>query len=263
MSVGKTLLNAKLVERIDITDNLSIFKVLPDSGVPNFTPGQYVALGLYGSAPRKEGLPLEDTPPPAEKIIKRAYSIGSSPEDKNSLEFYIAIVPDGALTSRIALLNPGERLYIAPRITGTFTLNEAPEGSNLVFVATGTGIAPYISMLRYPATWEKFNNITLIHGVRFSSDFAYSEELQFLEKSSKIFHYYPIVSRDSKGWTGKRGYVQSLLQDGTIKLNPLQDHLFVCGNPAMIQDLEELLTANGYKTHKRREPGNLHIEKYW
>lgn len=258
------MFNSTVVGRVDVTPELMILQVKPDGGIPAFQPGQYVALGLPGSAPRYPGAPAEAEAPAADKIIKRAYSIGSSPVVADYFEFYIAIVPDGALTSRLAVVKPGDRLFAQPKVTGTFTLEGVPSDHNLVLVSTGTGLAPFMSMARTPETWTAGRKITIVHGVRYPQDFAYADELLSLQSSNPNFEYLPIASRASESFTGRKGRVQALFEDGSINLNPATDHVFLCGNPAMIDDLErDLTTKLGYIVHSKKTPGNLHVEKYW
>jgi ferredoxin--NADP+ reductase len=260
--------NATLAKKIEITPDLLIVGVRPDSGVPTFLPGQYLALGLLGSEPRPVGAPPLREETPADKIIKRAYSIGSSPDQREILEFYIAVVRDGSFTSRLANLQEGARLFAAPKVVGTFTINEVPADHNLVLVATGTGLAPYISMLRTPSTWTPGRNITVIHGVRYPADLGYSEELQAFERTKKGFRYLPVVSRGGDSWGGLKGYAQHLfrpegLAGEQVKLDTSKDHVFLCGNPGMVEEAEAMLVHSGFKVHAKKEPGNLHVEKYW
>lgn len=257
------MLNATLVDRIDVTPDLARLFVKPDAPHAPFHPGQYVALGLPGRAPRPARFPNEIEVPDPDKIIKRAYSIGSSPSEPSVLEFYIALLPSGALTSRLAALKSGDRLFTAPKITGTFTLDSVPEDANLVLVSTGTGIAPYLSMIRTPGTWKPNRLITILHGVRYESDLGYRDELESLRSRTPDFRYHSIVSRPSSSWGGNKGYVQNFFNDGTVALNPGRDHVFLCGNPAMIDDVEKLLAVRGYRVHSKKEPGNLHLERYW
>lgn len=259
------MLNAELVNRIDITDSLAIFQIRPDAGVPDFLPGQYLALGVLGSTER-----INHTPDPEgakvspDKILKRAYSIGSAPTEKGYIEFYIAMVPDGLLTPRLMSLKVGDRLYVAPKVVGTFTLGEVRDDKNLVLVSTGTGVAPYMSMIRSPNIVNEKRVVHLVHGVRYVGDLAYKEELEFLAKTNVNFKYYPVVSRPDETWSGRKGYVQGLFKSGEVKLDPNSDHVFICGNPAMIEDLEAYLVKDlSYTVHSRRTPGNLHLEKYW
>ena len=258
------MLNATVVKRQNVTDELIILHVKPDAGVSEFSAGQYLALGLFGSAPRPEHFPAETEEQRADKIIKRAYSIGSSPEFRDAVEFYIAIVPEGALTSRLALVKEGDRIFAAPKITGTFIANHLPHHENLILVSTGTGLAPYMSMVRTSSTWTDGRSITIIHGVRYSKDLAYAEELKALEASRSNFRYIPIVSRADPEWSGARGHIQSLFDTGVVPVNAELDNVFLCGNPAMVDDMESRLIAAGYSVHGRKNPaGRLHLEKYW
>jgi ferredoxin--NADP+ reductase len=240
-----------------------ILRVKPQGEVPEFHPGQYVALGLFPEAPRPAHFPPEREACSPGKLIKRAYSIGSSPQVREYLEFYIAIVPEGALTSRLALVKEGDQVFLAPKITGTFTLQDVPTDSNLVLVSTGTGIAPFMAMLRTPGTWSPGRRITVVHGVRYPKDLAYRDELT--EFTSRGLRYFPIVSREdpTSPWTGERGHLQRLFEKGLIPLDPQKDHVYLCGNPAMIDDMEKLLLSQGYVVHSRKTPGSLHLEKYW
>lgn len=257
------MLNATVSKKIHVTPDLIILLVVPDHGVADFTPGQYVALALPGSAPRPDHFPKETDVPHPDKLIKRAYSIGSAPAVKDYLEFYIAIIPDGALTSRLVMLEEGDRVYVAPKITGTFTLNHMDPSNNLVMISTGTGIAPFMSMLRTESTWTHGRQITLVHGVRYKQDLTYRDELLELQSSNSSFKYYAVVSREESEEGIRKGYVQHLMKDGTISLNADTDHVLMCGNPAMIDEVHELLKPQGYKEHTRKSPGNLHFEKYW
>lgn len=255
------MLNATVKSRVNQTKDLIFMRILPDAGVPDFLPGQYVALGLY------EGHELDPALRLAAgeklKLIKRAYSIGSSPVQKDYIEFYFAIVPQGELTPRLDLLQEGDRLFMAQKITGTFTLAGIPDDARLIFVATGTGMAPFMSMIRTPSTWSAGRQIVVLHGVRYPSDLGYREDLDRLQNEGRIT-YIPIVSRADESWGGARGHVQSLFtQDGPLILDPARDHVFLCGNPAMINDTEALLVAGGFREHSRKHPGNLHFEKYW
>jgi ferredoxin--NADP+ reductase len=244
--------NATIVKKIHLTDDLLILRVLPDDGAHQFTPGQYVALGLIVFS-TENGTP---------KLIKRAYSIGSSPDERGFLEFYIAIVADGALTQSIRNLREGNRLFCAPKITGHFTLEPIPSEANLILISTGTGIAPFVSMITTASTWQYKRQITMIHGVRFLRDLGYRAEIEALQKSHPSLHYFPVVSREDSPST-YRGYVQDLIKSNTISVDPISDHVLLCGNPAMITDVETLLVARSFIVHSKKTPGNLHHEKYW
>jgi ferredoxin--NADP+ reductase len=282
------MLNATLVNRIEVTPELVRIFVRPDVPFSSFLSGQYVALGLPGDAPRLPEFPPEEIPQKGDKLIKRAYSIGSSPAEPEVLEFYVALLPQGALTARLANLKVGDRLFCATKITGHFTLEGVPENANLVLVSTGTGLAPFMSMMRTPSTWKaqgetSGRSITVLHGVRYPQDLAYREEIEaFAQKYGKV-RYLPMVSRGGSAWKGASGHVQSFFKDGTVKLDPSRDHVFLCGNPAMIDEMELLLTGSvsegghanpssgglelseglGFTVHSKKNPGNLHLERYW
>ncbi len=266
------MLNATVaIKRDVVADELVILGVKPDHAIPDFIPGQYVTLGLPPESPRLAGTGPEIDPPHVFRsgYIERAYSIGSPPSEKRFIEFYLAVVPDGALTARLAALAVGDRLYIGHKYVGAFTLKEIPAQKDLVMIATGTGIAPFMSMLRTESTWTSTGTaerkIVLIHGVRFAADFAYSEELKAFEAQRMCFRYIPIASREPLGtqYTGARGRVQKLFADGTVTLNPEKQHIMMCGNPAMIEENEKLFLSLGFVEHSRKTPGNLHVEKYW
>lgn len=268
------MLNATLVDRIEVTPELLRLFVRADVTPKPFLAGQYVALGLPGSAARMAGLPPEVNTPVPDKLIKRAYSIGSSPDRPEILEFYIAVLPQGALTARLGALRPGDRLFMATKITGTFTLEGVPEDRNLIFVATGTGIAPFISMLLARGTLSDRRIVRVLHGVRLFRDLGYRDELHAMIMGGAQIEYYPVVSREDPppGQTALRGHVQKIFEgigarsageSGKLQLNPQSDHIFLCGNPAMIDDMEKMALALGFNEHSKRTPGNLHLERYW
>jgi ferredoxin--NADP+ reductase len=250
-------LNATVVSNKEVAPGLFFLQVKPDAGVPDFKSGQYVALGLAEQDNES-------------KLIKRAYSIGSAPHQKEALEFYIASVSDGELSPRLYQLKEGERLFCATKIVGTFTLDPVPEESDLIFVATGTGLAPFISMLRSNNLWSAGRKIWLLHGVRYENDLAYSDELQsYMRKYRNNFNYLAIVSRPSAGYNGVKGYVQKFFIEDTanaglsVLTDPVRQHAFLCGNPAMVAEVSNLLKERGFTEHSRKLPGNLHLENYW
>lgn len=258
------MLNATLLDRIDISPELVIFRFLPDAGVPDFHPGQYLAVGLPGSHPRAEWAHPENPTPDPDKIIKRAYSIASSPSQKEFIEIYVALLPTGNLTTRLATLKPNDRIFAAPKITGTFTINDIPSDHNLIFVSTGTGLAPYISMMSDPTTWSEGRHVTLIHGVRKKIDLAYQNEINALIKEGKPLRYLPFVSREGDLPAGaEKGRLVRVFHEQLIPISPETDHIMLCGNPDMVEEVEKWGIEKGFTVHSKKKPGNLHLEKYW
>jgi ferredoxin--NADP+ reductase len=257
-------LNATVVSKTNINDELVVLRFKPDDGVAEYKAGQYVAVGLPGDAARIPDAQPEAEIPAPDKLIKRVYSLSSNPHERDTLEIFFVVLKFGALTSRLGALKVGDRLWAAKKITGEFHCEGVPSESELVLVGTGTGLAPYISMLRDPTTWENpQRKVVLVHGVRYPKDLAFQDEISKLKASGKNINYIPVVSRGGAEWRGVSGHVQVVFESGTVKLNSLTQHVFLCGNPAMVTAMEGMLSAAGFTEHSRKVPGNLHVEKYW
>ena len=267
-------LNAVVTQRLEVTPDLVILRVNPDGwDLPPFDAGQFAVIGLSRNAPRTEySDPVEDYDEPGTGLIRRAYSIASSSVATEYLEFYVTLVRSGALTPRIFALEIGDRLWLGPKITGMFTLQDVPENKNVVMVATGTGLAPYMSMLRTYLRVHKDRHFVVLHGARHSWDLGYRAELETMQDLCANFTYIPQISRPANehvAWSGNTGYVQNLWTDGQLDEawgghpTPDDTHVFVCGNPHMCEDVMEILVAEEFKEHKRRDPGQVHIERYW
>ena len=251
-------LNATLVGRQDLHPELSIVSIRPDQGpVPPFRPGQFVTLGL----------PLEPAERSSPKLTLRPYSVTSAPSMRENVELYVNLVRKGALTPRLWTIHEGGRLYLKPAAGGTFTLDEVRDGKDLVMVATGTGLGPYVSMLRYFRGKDRWRRFVIIHGVRKVADLGYRDELEAAARSDASVLYLPTVTRD--GWPGLQGRVQDVLFTDLYPrrvgapLSPEQCHVFLCGNPEMVEAVESELVARGFRKHTRRERGNVHKEAYW
>ncbi len=259
------MLNATLTDREDVAPDLFILRVVADGALFEFAPGQYAVLGLPGSAPRAPHSQPEDAPAAPDRIIRRAYSIAASSRQREYLEFYIKLVRSGALTPRLALLKSGDRLWLGPKAAGQFTISDVPPRSNLVLVATGTGLAPYLSMIRTAHRCHDGPHYTVVHGARNSWDLGYRAELEALDHGCGTFVYVPTVSRPDpeERWGGHTGRVKSVFEDGTVAVDPEADHIFLCGAPEMIDELAAHFVSRGFTLHGLRSPGNLHFEKYW
>lgn len=273
MASKDTQLNAVIAQRSEVAPGLIILRVAPDGWeLPGFEPGQYTTLGLPGAAPRCEGSDPEENVTAPEKIIKRAYSIASSSKAKQYLEFYITLVRSGALTPRIFRLGVGDRVWLGRKITGMFTLDSTPEETNLILISTGTGIAPYISMVRSVLSLQPHRRFAIVHGARHSWDLGYHSELMSLAQVCPQFDYIPVVSRPQQEpvpWGGRTGHCQDLWRNRTIdelwgfRPSPEDTRVFLCGNPAMLADMLVLLAEDGFREHSRKQPGEVHLEKYW
>jgi ferredoxin/flavodoxin---NADP+ reductase len=266
-------LNAVVALRIEISPWLIILRVAPEGwSLPDFTPGQFAVLGLPGSAPRYTLSDPEDSPPDPEKMIRRAYSIASSSLAREYMDFYLALVGSGALTPRLFALRLGDRLWLGPKVSGMFTFGQVPEDKHIVMIATGTGLAPYMSMLTTHLLCGNPRRIAVLHGARNSWDLGYRAELVNLQHLCNNFAYIPTISRPASEpipWSGQTGYVQDLWVRGLIarawgfQPNPDNTHVFLCGSPTMIDQVSELLSHEGYREHSRKEPGQIHVERYW
>jgi ferredoxin/flavodoxin---NADP+ reductase len=266
-------LNAVLLQRTEVASGLLILRVTPDGwDLPDWKSGQFAILGLPYSAPRTPRSDPEEPPAKPEKLIRRAYSIASASKDRDYLEFYITMVRSGELTPRLFNLEPGDRLFLGKKISGMFTLADVPEGSDLVFVGTGTGLAPYMSMLRGDVDCNPNFQTAVLLGARNSWDLGYRSELIAMQRFCSTFHYYPVISEPQNEiipWSGPTGYVQDLWKSGALEKawgrapSPDRTHVLLCGNPGMIEGMMELLGNEGYEEHTKKSPGQIHVEKYW
>ncbi len=267
--------NATIIERIDLNPALFIIKVRPDSvEVPAFEPGQYISIGL----PKPGGDAAATTPqrarpdaPQRVRLIRRPYSIASASTVRDHLELYVTLIENGRFTPRLAGLSVGDRIWMDERVLGDFTLEGVPPGKHFVFVSTGTGLAPFISMLRTYHGQDRWERVAILNGCRFSRDLGYHDELWNLQSRDARVVYHPIVTREpmASSWRGLRGRVQVILDEESFEglvgwpLDPEECHVFLCGNPQMVDECEDELLSRGFKTHQRRDPGNLHLERYW
>ncbi len=266
-------MNAHVVRRMDLAPDLFVLRVAPDGWeLPDFKPGQFGVLGMRPDAPRCSASDPEATPPHPEKLIRRAYSIASSSLAGVYLDFYIVLVKTGGLTPRLFNLKPGDRIWLAPKITGMFTLDSVPNDVNLALIATGTGLAPYLSMVRTHADNGTWRRVAILHGARQSMDLGYHDELEMLAKYNPKVDYLPIISRPQNElvpWTGNAGYVQDLWKKKILHTTwgfdptPENTHIYLCGNPGMIDEMMATLEAEGFKEHTNISPGQIHVEKYW
>ena len=204
------------------------------------------------------------------RMIRRAYSIASESRADEYLEFYLTVVMSGELTPRLFNLKVKDRLYVGPKAVGVFTLDKAP-GKHILMIGTGTGLAPYMSMLRSELVCGGPRQFVIVHGARFSWDLGYRTELTGLARHCPNFHYIPVITRPQEDvtWKGKSGYLQNLVASGTIEeetglaLTPDNFDIFLCGNPGMIETVIGWADARGFIRDKGHDIGTLHTEEYW
>jgi ferredoxin--NADP+ reductase len=232
--------------------NESLFSIIVNADVEPFKAGQFTKLSMM------EG----------DKRIARAYSYVNSP-DSNDLEFYLINVVDGLLSPYLSTLQPGDTVLIERRATGFFTLDEIPQNEQLWMLSTGTAIGPFLSMLQCPDVWQKFQHITLVHGVRCNNDLSYQPLINaLLDAYPTQLNYVPVVSRESplQGLSGRitQNIASNVLFE-QVKLSPTPNNaqFMICGNPQMVKDTTDLLTELGFTRHRRRDPGHITVEQYW
>lgn len=219
-------------------------------GVLPFEPGQFLQLGLTLN----------------EKRVNRPYSVASP--HGSLVEFFIVMVDDGELTPHLWKLNPGDAVDISQKAAGSFTLSHSPDAQTLWLLATGTGIAPYIAMLRTDEPWRRYENIVFVHGVRQGSDLAYQAELaDYRVRYGKRFSAVAVVSRESVPGA-LSGRITTCISNGSLEslaeqTLSAQSCVMMCGNPAMLDETEKLLESRGLKRHRSKSPGQIVVERYW
>jgi ferredoxin/flavodoxin---NADP+ reductase len=237
------------------TDRLFSFRTTRTPAF-RFRSGQFVMMGLQG-----EGKPL-----------LRAYSLASAHYD-DELEFFSIKVPDGPLTSRLQHLKEGDEILIGRKPTGTLVTDNLKSGRTLFLLGTGTGLAPFLSIIKDPEAYEKFDRIVVAHGVRWTKDLAYSEvianELPNDELIGELVKekllYYPTVTREPFVNRGRLSLaLTSNAMTEALRIPPIEaahDRFMLCGSPAMLADLRAILDEGGFEEGNHGEPGDYVIEK--
>lgn len=260
--------NATLVERTDLDDMTTVFRVRPDTPL-YFVAGQWTEMGL----PKVEG---DEEGPRGEEFVKdgvvrRAYSICSVP-DNPELEFIFNRVDEGQLTKWLWKLQPGDRLYIDPEARGHFTLDGVSDSKNLIFAATGTGIAPFASLARTFAGKNRWKRLILIHGARHAGQLGFAGEFHRVEELDGNVLYLPVLSRPNPedNWQGLTGHLTQLFlqperfaQETKVSLNPSATHVYLCGNSDMIREVEDYLMPLGFEPRWSDPNGTIHTEIYY
>ena len=233
------------------------FKTTRDPSL-RFENGQFVMIGLS----KNNGKPL-----------LRAYSIVSANYEEH-LEFFSIKVPDGPLTSRLQHLKTGDEVFVSTKPTGTLLISDLHPGRNLYLLSTGTGLAPFLSIVRDPETYERFDNVIVVHGVRHINDLAYDRLLEKELPEDELLgdmirghlYYYPVVSREPFKYEGRlttRLAAGQMTADlGLPELDPEHDRAMICGSPAMLDDTARLLDERGFTVSPHiGAPGEYVIER--
>ena len=254
-----------------LNDKLFSVRVSRDPAF-QFVAGQFARLGLC-IGPTENGAPNE----------WRAYSMVSTP-DENELEFFSVVVPEGKFSPAMAMLEPGDTLYVDKTAFGFLTLDRFPDGEDLWLISSGTGLSAYLSMLRLNSTWRQFRRVVVVHGVRQLNELAYQQEIlgpisQLARQCGAQLVYLPVPSREplsgallshiSRPDLVAASRVTTLLQSGEleeragVRLDPAVSRVMLCGNPAMVTDMRAMLSERQFAPGRRGVPGNLAVENYW
>jgi len=227
---------ARILEKVSLTDQLMIIKIKPE--IPfTFKPGQYCTIGVQG--------------------VERPYSIVSSPHEE-AIELFVELVPEGEMTPNLWHVDVGDTVSIRPKAKGVFAFEEGYPDQ--LMVATVTGIAPIISMIRnYIHLRRNSHRFYVLHGASYHDELAYKDELKRLSRDNENIVYVPTVSREgerNKHWQGERGRVNLIVENyiDRFSLTPRDTIVYACGHPEMIEDVKCKLGSKGYKVKE---------EKYW
>ena len=237
------------------TDRLFSFRTSRNAGF-RFASGQFTMLGV-----EVEGRPL-----------LRAYSLASA-HYEDELEFFSIKVANGPLTSRLQHLREGDKLLVSRKATGTLVLDNLRPGRNLYLLGTGTGLAPFLSLVKDPETYARFERVIVVHGCRWINELAYGEMFEKLlpeneligEEVRRQMIYYPAVTREA---FVHRGRISLLVESGKLfddiglpTFAPAVDRFMLCGSPAMLADLKTILLAKGFGEGSHGKPGEFVVEK--
>jgi ferredoxin--NADP+ reductase len=242
-------LEGKVVENRRVNEYLTSLIIEVD--LHGYEPGQFVRIGLQDG----------------DEVVARPYSLVNTPQEKH-LEVYFNIVEEGPLSPRLFALEAGDEILVSDYPSGFLTVSEVPPAKQLWMIATGTGIGPFLSILKSDAVWEKFEQLVLCYSVSYAEELAYQGVIRQIDEGrGERFRYLPIVTRESfDGGLGRR--ITSLLTDGSLErcagfaINADDSHVMMCGSSGMIADVSAALVERGMKKHRRRTPGHFTTEKY-
>lgn len=240
-----------------LTPSLFTLRTTRDAGF-RFRAGQFARLGVT----RDDG-----------STVWRAYSMVSSPFDE-FLEFFSIVVPGGEFTSELSRLRVGDTLLVDRQAFGYLTLDRFVDGRDLWLLSTGTGVAPFLSILQDFEVWERFDRIILVYSVREARELAYQQliaelmQRDYLAEYAHKFQFIPVVTREPHVGA-LNGRITTLIENGELEraagvnLDPLHSRVMLCGNPQMIDDTRALLKQRGMSLSLTRRPGQVAVENYW
>lgn len=232
------------------TDRLYSLQVEADVG--SFEAGQFakLALGVDG------------------EMVARPYSFVNPPRERPH-EFYYVVVPEGPLTPRLARLEPLDVVFLAPNPSGFLVLSEVPDAETLWLLSTGTGIGPFLSILRTDTPWNRFRRCVLVHAVRHAAGLTYRDTTAAIAaKRGEAFRMVSFVTGEAHPGA-LAGRIPAAIADGRLEaaagceLSAKSSQVMICGNPDAVTDITETLKGRGMKKHRRRDPGQITVENYW
>ena len=241
-------LRGRVLENRRWTDTL--FSLRVEAPRLDFEAGQFVRIALEVQGER----------------VARPFSFVNPPADP-VLEFYGVIVPEGPLSPRLARLGAGDALEIADNPAGFLVLSEVPQAEDLWLVSTGTGIAPFLSILCTDAPWQRYRRVILVHAARQAKELVYRGLIAEIQTRREQFKYLTFVSREShpKSLSGR---IPAAIRDGRLEaaagaIAAERSQIMLCGNPQMLKDVAAALIERGLRKHRRRAPGHITVESFW
>ncbi len=231
----------------------ALFSLRVDAPRLTFEAGQFVKLALDVDGER----------------IARPFSFVNPPQAPQ-YEFYGVVVPGGPLSPHLARLAAGDVIYLSPNPSGFLVLSEVPDAETLWLMSTGTGLAPFLSILCTETPWQRYRRVVLVHGARFARELVYGEPLDAIarERGAERFRRVTFVSREQASGS-LSGRIPAAIGDGrleaaaSVQLRPETSQVMLCGNPDMLRDAVTALASRGMKKHRRRSPGQISVESFW
>ena len=230
----------------------TLFSLRVQCPLLKFDAGQFVRLALDIGGER----------------IARPFSFVNAPDDP-VLEFYGVIVPEGPLSPLLARLAAGDALYVADNPSGFLVLAEVPPAEDLWLLATGTGIAPYLSILRTEAPWKRYRRVILVHCTRHANELVYQDVIQAIADAHRSQFVFVKFTTREKTPNALQGRMPEAIRDGRLEgaagapIAPERSQFMLCGNPAMLKDAAAELAARGLRKNRRRTPGHITVESFW